>query len=123
MKYLIVIVAVVALGWFGFTRYLATLKAAAEKNAAVALVPLPVKPAPAVAARAPSTATPPPPSTPAPAAPVLAARPVPRVPDPKAPIPIDLAQALGANNHFHDDAVGLVRRGMSCFSPPADSRT
>jgi hypothetical protein len=64
MKYLLVLVAVGALGWFGFTRYLAHLTAETEKMAAAAAVTS-VKPTPAPAATTPApapTASAPPPS-------------------------------------------------------------
>jgi hypothetical protein len=111
MRYIAVIVAVVALGWFGFKRYVA--RAEANIDAASR--------AEADASSVKSVVTPAPVSTPAPLAPVVSssaapvARPMaaaesaPAAPTaaPSAPIKIDLTQALGPNNHYHDAHVGL----------------
>lgn len=104
MKHLILIVAVVALSWFGFTRYLAPPHAATENRISPGpRVPpaefvQPAKPA------APSPAAIPPPAT---LQPVQVARASTAAPDPKAPIQIDLAQALGPDNNYQDTLVGL----------------
>jgi hypothetical protein len=108
MKYLVVIVAVAAVGWFGFTRYLATLEPAPVATAPVAVVP-PVPPTPPPASVTPAAAPVPVPAAPKAtvAAPVLVPVAAAPAPNPNTPIKIDLAQALGPDNHYHDDAVGL----------------
>lgn len=106
MKYLVLIVAAAALGWFGLTRYRASLKPASI--AAVTVVP-PVKPAQPPASVVPSAVAVPPPAVPKPAAvaPVLVPATDARPQDPSAPIKIDLARVLGPDNHYRDDVVGL----------------
>ncbi len=108
MKYLVVIVAVVALGWFGFTRYLATLEPGKETSApAVAVVPA-VKSAPPPANPVPATVAPPTPAVTRPAAtPVLVHATAAGAADPNAPIKIDLARALSPEGLFTDEVVGL----------------
>jgi hypothetical protein len=109
MKYFVLIVAVVALGWLGFTRYLATSQAATENMVAAARIAPPAKPASPPSALPPSPAAVPPPvaSPPLQVARVTAADSTVRALDPNAPIKIDLAQALGPDNRYNDAAVGL----------------
>jgi hypothetical protein len=106
MKYLVVIVVVVALGWFGFSRYLALLSAETEKSVAAANVAPPVKAPPPAPVPAPTTTVMSPRAANSPT-PVLTVTRATTAPDPNAPIPIDLAQALGANNDYTDAAMGL----------------
>lgn len=105
MKYLALIVVLVALGWFGFTRFFAN----SESAIAAAPVASAVKPAAPALARAPApTAV----TTPAPAPQIKfvqasAPEAAPAAPNPNAPVKIDLAQALGADNRYRDTAVGV----------------
>lgn len=109
MKYLVVFVAAAALGWFGFTRYRATPEPATATIATVAVVAPVVKPALPPASPAPAAVAPPPPAAtrPAAVAPVLVPAMATRAPDPNAPIKIDLKRALGPENQYTDDVVGL----------------
>ena len=105
MKYLVLVVVFVVLGWFGFTRYLAAPKLPAELNVAAAVSP-PVKSISRPAAPPlTSEAAPPKPLVLVPAA--TPSTPLAPVRDPNARIKIDIAQALRQGNHYHDDAVGL----------------
>ncbi|MES2694399.1 MAG: APA family fibronectin-binding glycoprotein [Verrucomicrobiota bacterium] len=106
MKYLVTFVVVVALAWFGFQYYLTTITPAPEASAPVVVTPV-AKPAPVPARPAPvapavtTTAA----AQPAPASALAAGAPA--EPNPNAPIKIDLTQALGPGNRYHDAAVGL----------------
>lgn len=108
MKYLVVIVAAAALGWFGFTRYRASLEPPTATTAPVTVAPA-VKPAQSPASGAPVAVAVPPPAAPKPVtvAPVLVPAAAARAPNPNAPIKIDLSQVLGPDNHYNDDVVGL----------------
>lgn len=109
MKYLVLVVTVVALGWFGFTRYLATSQATAENKIAAASIAPPAKPTPPSSALSATPAAIPPlvPSRPSRVAPAPASDSTATAPDPNAPIKIDLAEALGPDNRYHDTVVGL----------------
>ena len=111
MKYVAVIVVVVALGWFGLNHYVAKSDAALDNSkpavAPVAKVDKPAPPAPPPAPATSSAVTRPAATTAAPASGPVAVRRPPGTPDPNAPIKIDLTRALGPNNNYYDDVVGL----------------
>jgi hypothetical protein len=109
MKYLALIVALAVLGWFGFTRYLATIESTAQNTAATPVAPAATEPAPSTSTpTTPPVASPPPVTSPTMRV-VQSAAPEPtgRAPNPNAPIKIDLKEALGPDNRFQDAVVGL----------------
>lgn len=107
MKYLVLVATVVALGWFGFTRYVATSQATADIGIAAASIVPPAKPTPPSSALSPSPAAIPPPVPQSQFVRAATSESTAPAPDPNAPVKIDLAQTLGPNNRYHDSAVGL----------------
>ena len=109
MKYLILIVAVVVLGWFGFTRYIANSQATVENMSAPAPVAPHAEPVPTTSVLSSSPAAIPPRVTTTPIQVVQAAasEPTAPAPNPNAPIKIDLKEALGPDNRYQDSVVGL----------------
>ncbi len=107
MKYLAYSILLIALCWFGFTRYLSTVAESTVTAPPASTAPASPKPTPAA-----PTPTPPVVSTPAPGprvqfVPATPSDSAARATDPNAPIKIDLTAALGPDNHYHDTAVGL----------------
>lgn len=108
MKYLVVVVALIAGGWFGFQSYLSNLETKQRLAAAVAsaeAAKVAPQPAPAAPVAKPAPTVQPVAVAKAETTPEMLAAPV-RT-NPNLPIKIDLAQALGPNNQYTDTAVGL----------------
>jgi hypothetical protein len=109
MKYFILIVAVVVLGWFGFTRYIANSQTSVENKSASALVaprPEPVTTTSALSS-SPSAIPPRVAATPIQIVQAVASERIAPAPNPNAPIKIDLKEALGPDNRYQDSVVGL----------------
>ncbi len=106
MKYLILIVAAAALGWFGFTRYLASPTTTETRVSAEPSVRTTKSEKPPLMVVPPPVAIPPP-VTLQPLHVAQATESNRAAPDPNAPIRIDLTQALGPDNAYQDTAMGL----------------